>query len=177
MSSQDGEESLDCGEGVADKKIRVLFLDIDGVLNDSGQQFGCPLARPECAKNFNRIIAETDAKVVVISNWRHLVLNGHMDRLGFEQLLRSHGVSCCVLGVTPDEPDGRGWQIRAWLDGKYGKIESWVVIDDCPDKLMLTMPLVQTNGSVGLTSENADQAIQILGGTCTKMTPTTKTAT
>ncbi len=153
------DESL--GDAVA--KIRVVFLDIDGVLNTFGQQFGCPLASPDLVQHFNKIILDTDAKVVISSSWRGLVLSGHMDIHGFEAMLRSHGVHCTVIGTTGEE-EGRGWQIRAWLDGKYDKIESWVVLDDCPDTLMLTMPIVQTNGSTGLTAENVEQACQILLG-------------
>lgn len=153
--------SADAGAG----KVRIVFLDIDGVLNRYGGQFGPILAHPDCVKHFNRIICDTDAKVVVISNWRHLVLNGHMDRLGFEQMLRSHGIHCSVLDVTGDNSDGlcvRGWQIRDWLSGRYDKIESWVVLEDSPDKLMLTMPIVVTNGSIGLTKSDAEQAISLL---------------
>lgn len=154
--------------------MRIIFLDIDGVLNRFGGQCGPILAHPDCVKHFNRIVIETDAKVVVISNWRHLVLNGHMDRLGFEQMLRSHGIHCSVLDVTTDEVDGRGWQIREWLSGKYDVIESWVVLEDSPDMLMMGMPIVVTKGNVGLTMMDADEAIKLLKvNSCEKTTPRT----
>lgn len=151
---------LSCREVVS---LKVIFLDIDGVLNTFGQQYGYPMVDPELAKRFNRIVADTDARVVISSSWRGVMLNGHMDRHGFEQMLRSHNVHCTVIGCTGDG-EGRGWQIRGWLSGKYDKIESWLVLDDCPDKLMLTMPLVQTNGSVGLSDEDVKRAVEILDG-------------
>jgi hypothetical protein len=55
----------------------VCFLDVDGVLN-SFAAYGCgdeprALLLPECVRHFNRIIEQTEAKIV-LSSWRHYVL-------------------------------------------------------------------------------------------------------
>jgi hypothetical protein len=146
-----------------DAKRKIIFLDIDGVLNCFGDRWAKIDAMP--AKLLNDIVAATDAKLVISSTWRGVVHSGHMDLHGFAYMLRSHGINADVVGVTTtnDEADGRGWQIRSWLAGKYDGIESWCVIDDNPDKLMRTMPLVRTDGDVGLTLEDAQTAIEILG--------------
>jgi len=85
---------------------KVLFLDIDGVLNASYESE--PLILPECARRFNRIIRETGAKVVISSSWRNFVHGGLMIQLGFQTLLRTHGVHCQIVGVTQPDEGRRG---------------------------------------------------------------------
>ena len=56
--------------------MRVVFLDIDGVLNHSATRNVSPSAAerlpipiaPECMSRLNRLIAETAAKIVISSN-------------------------------------------------------------------------------------------------------------
>jgi hypothetical protein len=99
------------------------------VLNAGGARE--PWIDPGCAKHFNRIVKETGAKAVISSSWRSLVHNRSMTLLGFEAMLRTHGVHCYIIGVTP--PDGkvlgRGKQIAAWLT-ENGPTQSYVVLDD-----------------------------------------------
>jgi len=75
--------------------MKVIFLDIDGVLN--GHEF-CEHAKscginPECVCELNRIIAATDAKIVLSSAWRYMVHGGALTLKGFEYMLRTHGVT------------------------------------------------------------------------------------
>jgi len=59
--------------------VRVIFLDIDGVLNHcdtrsaisptAAEPLPIPIA-PECVVRLNRLIAETGAKIVISSSWR-----------------------------------------------------------------------------------------------------------
>jgi hypothetical protein len=44
-------------------EMKIIFLDIDGVLNGSSE----PIILPECARQFNRIVKETEARVVISS--------------------------------------------------------------------------------------------------------------
>lgn len=119
--------------------MRVVFLDIDGVLNHNGTHSGLvtdkeplplPIA-PECMGRLNRLIAETGAKVVISSSWR---LFAHWQDLG--PALMRHGLVAEVIGETPDLVNdatwlegwrlrtgapfpydrlSRGWEIREWL--------------------------------------------------------------
>ena len=149
--------------------MKVIFLDIDGVLNGHDAYDwdleSKALISQRCVAVFNCIVAYTGAKVVLSSTWRYMVHNGNMDVRGFEQLLRSHGVRCELLGVTctDEEHDERGNQIKAWLSGKYGDVESYVVIDDMSDEFMAKLPFVQTDGRKGLTQADARKACEILG--------------
>lgn len=155
----------------------IIFLDIDGTINDHHiHPNGYHGTKWECVRRFNRIIAETDARIVISSSWRYPVLGGHMDVMGFEILLLTHGVDCRgrVAGVTRrDCTDGeadvpprsdRGFQIREWLKSTFWK-GPYVVLDDMD--LGITAaghPFVHVDGDVGLTDADAERAIAILTG-------------
>ena len=129
--------------------MKIIFLDIDGVLNA-----GCedePFILPECAQRLNCIIQETGATVVLSSAWRNLIHSGEMTTKGFQRLLQTHMIRCHVLGATPEVRGvlGRGKQISVWL-AENGPVECYVVIDD-DDLAVLDAghPLVRTNGATG----------------------------
>jgi hypothetical protein len=119
--------------------MRVVFLDIDGVLNHCDTRGAIPTVAepmplpiaPECMARLNRLITETNAKIVISSSWR--LFAGWQD-LG--SALARHGLVADVIGETPDlvndalwlarwhsrfgEPFAydrleRGWEIREWL--------------------------------------------------------------
>lgn len=48
---------------------KLLFLDIDGVLNTTGKYFSKDL-NPDCLKQLERIIRSTGAEIVLSSQWR-----------------------------------------------------------------------------------------------------------
>lgn len=146
--------------------MKLIFLDIDGVLN--GQEFnktcGSNSINRECAEHLNAIIAATDAKIVLSSAWRYMI-PGAMRLVGFEYLLRTHGVNAenRLIGTTSRDEvvKDREDQISFWLaeNGGGEGIESYVVLDDmCVGK----HPQVQTGEKVGLTEEDVAAAIRIL---------------
>lgn len=51
--------------------MRILFLDIDGVLNNSAQFTGINNLDDDNVAQLNRIIAATDCQIVISSDWRH----------------------------------------------------------------------------------------------------------
>jgi HAD domain in Swiss Army Knife RNA repair proteins len=138
--------------------VRLIFLDIDGVLNDSYHSE--PLILPQCAEQFNRIVRATGANVVVSSSWRCWIHGGLMTELGFQRLLRTHGIACSIVGVTPPDGrvQGRDRQITAWLVS-HGPVTAYVVLDD--DQVQ-GHPLIRTDGTRGLTEQDADRAICLL---------------
>lgn len=115
----------------------IVFLDVDGVLNrhdfcDAPDVMSSSLVQ-ECVCNLNRVLREADCRVVVSSAWRYLVHSGSMTVLGFENLLRSHGVAALgrVAGVTvrDEEVPLRGGQISRWLSDN-NETCPYVVLDD-----------------------------------------------
>jgi hypothetical protein len=153
---------------------KILFLDIDGVLNNHKLDL---VARSNtidycCVVFLNQIIHATQCDIVLSSAWRYMILGKPEDaikpitKLGFEYLLRTHGVTneVKIIDVTTwDEfVPTRGEQITHWL--KQNKYEGrYVVVDDekydIEDK---GHPLVQTDGKIGLTLTNAETIINIL---------------
>lgn len=149
----------------------LVFLDVDGVLNDHSTYANgyCGL-KPECVAQFNRVLQETSADIVLSSAWRYLVLSGSMDLRGLTNLFLTHGLDCYgrIVGVTPSDEDipVRGRQIRAWLN-EYGDGRRYVVIDDMDDEddFRITAnghPMIQTDGNVGMTEIDADWVIEKL---------------
>lgn len=163
--------------------MRVLFLDIDGVLNS--HDF-CPLAmcgpiHRAKVDRLNRILTVADAKVVLSSAWRYIAHRGEATLAGLDWLLRSHGLHAGrLIGFTREDTmvarcpswDGsapwpqvneRGEQIRDWLRlQSYHPSLRVVVLDDLDLGITAAgLPLVLTDGAVGLTDEDADRVISL----------------
>lgn len=159
---------------------KVLFLDIDGVLNGhdwDDEAKSCNIRR-ECVKHLNRVVKETGCKLVVSSAWRYILHGGDMTTKGFGYMLRTHGLIAesgtmnLIVGYTDKdtEPpmerrDGeRARQVQAWLGYTGLTVESYAVVDDEDDGFTEAgMPCVITDGAKGLTHEDADKLIAILG--------------
>lgn len=131
----------------------IVFLDIDGVLNghEFNEQAESSGISPMCVAEFNQLLCDTGAGYVVSSAWRYMILGGAVTEIGFEYLLRTHGVmSGRMLGYTESDEKiqaGREAQIITWMK-KHGCGRPFVAIDDLP----LTMiPAVRTDAKRGLT--------------------------
>lgn len=158
------------------KHYKIIFLDIDGVLNLMRQdrdQYGT-LFHDNFVANLKRIIDETNAWIVISSTWRMSGLESIIEMWEDRKLPGN------VVGITPNlkyHPDNiddelvRGDEIQSWID-KY-EITDYVIIDDDTDMLPHQMSrFVKTSDNIdhtdyldigyGLTIECAEQAIKIL---------------
>lgn len=161
--------------------MKVIFLDIDGVLNAPARTGSCRLFF-ECVEQLNAVVKATGAKIVLSSTWRIAVHGGSMTLGGFEYMLHTHGgIGLRIVGLTISDDlcsncgqtirahecsacnltITRGRQITAWLKSR-SDVESYVAIDDEDDITSQGHPLVRTNGKLGLTAEDASRAIGIL---------------
>ena len=163
--------------------MRVIFLDIDGVLNRLK-----PLSNGYCGidgynlDNLCKILSHfPDVRIVLSSAWRYLVHNGDFSLRGFEYLLCIHGADADVIkdriiGVTETDEDTlerllqksatinllveygitiRRSQIRKWV--RDNNVEQFIVIDD----LDLRMEgLRKTDPDIGLDSRMAKEIIE-----------------
>lgn len=147
--------------------MKIIFLDIDGVLNytecwvkPEHKNKGCLKWDANCVKQLNRIIQETGAKIVVSSTWRlinydYYVLTKEMDIEGE------------FIGKTINLGDDgtRGDEIKDWLNNN--EVNQFIIVDDDPDNEMgdLKEYLIQPIGVIdGLTKKLADKAIEKLKG-------------
>ena len=149
-------------EGCRDGDSRVLFLDVDGVLNC------CQNLHDVDADKIGRlrkIVNETGCRIVLSSNWR--IRDKTRERLA--ALLREGGVSFSSWTPCLDRiaEDGihvmaeRGDEIQAWLD-EHAEVTCFVILDDYSDMAHLQQYLVQTESFVGLTDELTDEVIRRL---------------
>ncbi len=150
--------------------MKVIFLDIDGVLNRGGFSAvaqSSSFDRPAIDR-LNRVLDATGARLVLSSSWRYVVLDGTMNLRGFEFLLRTHGLRTgalhdhtCADEVVPE----RGAQILRWLTQHAREVEAWAALDDQPLELGAGAAWrhVRTDPAEGLTDEDAARLIAILG--------------
>lgn len=143
---------------------RVVFLDVDGVLNCASRWAQLPpcgpaannRVDPEAVARLKRILDATGADVVVSSAWRI----EHM------QVLVAFLATCGiprhrVVGHTPRFGSNRGLQIAHWLRA-HDEVGPFVILDDASDMGRLLPWLVQTTWDDGLQDAHVDAAIAML---------------
>lgn len=154
---------------------RIIFLDIDGVLNDS-RYIDAVLERyeregveppdvvsalaaildPVRVERLNRIVAATGAEVVAATSWREALTDAELN-----EALRRRGFASIVVDRTPEGPTGRGRQIAAWLE-KQDDVDGFVILDDDDDMEPVAHRAVRTDHMRGLTDEDEERAIAML---------------
>jgi HAD domain in Swiss Army Knife RNA repair proteins len=121
------------------KQSKIISSDIDGVLNcnKTPNPHDLPyVVDKRLLRVFNRLVARTRAKVVLISDWRY-------DSAGLFSA-REQGIK--FEDAVPDWPKkSRGDEIRAWLR-KHPDIVRFAVIDDDDDELD-GLPLFQPSSA------------------------------
>jgi hypothetical protein len=148
--------------------MKIIFLDIDGVLNSrkwaeahieqhpSDHRFMREKLDKDAVARVQKIIDATGAKVVISSTWR--ILNSLES---IKKILSDHGLRGDVIGVTPQQCLNRGSEIQEWLT-EHAPIDSFVILDDDDDMAHLMDRLVDTSFETGLQDEHVEQAIQLL---------------
>lgn len=84
------------------KPIRLIFLDIDGVLNNHvcDPMSMCGEIDSAKVRILNRVLFTTGAKLVLSSAWRYILFRREAKIEGIEWLLRSHGLhSGRIIGL------------------------------------------------------------------------------
>jgi hypothetical protein len=137
--------------------MKIIFLDIDGVLNRTGTPNPRKLpyiVDKTLLRRFKALLDRTGAKVVLSSTWRY-------DPAGLFSA-RHWGIP--FIGYTPDLPNKpRRDEILAWLR-EHRRITRLAVLDDDDDELD-DLPLFQPASSEGLTRRIANGMARYLEGT------------
>ncbi len=137
--------------------MKVIFLDVDGVLNSSQDGFNIKLGSSKHLELLKQIVDSTNAKIVLSSSWRI----SNMTKSFIENKLNEYGMS--IMSSTPDSGSSRGEEIKRWLMETTDFIESFVILDDDSDMGEYTRTrLVQTNRDIGLQETDVIKAIKIL---------------
>lgn len=118
--------------------MKIIFLDIDGVLNSAeyrrrmGRKYYAAIIDRSKVPLLKKIVDKTDAKIVLSTSWRKFWNEGEaqLDSVGqnINEVFVEFDLS--VYSKTPVIEDaGRSAEIKAWLDGKR-YVDGYVILDD-----------------------------------------------
>lgn len=153
-----------------DKKLKVIFLDIDGVLNNEGSftKSRMDTLDPTAVKLLNDLVMDTDACIVISSAWRignslHW-LQCMIAKVGFEFPERIIGATMEISHQTNGGvwvSKTRGQEIALWLE--QVPVDSFVIFDNDDDMDPVSDHLIQTTFKEGLLPEHIERAKKMLG--------------
>jgi len=144
--------------------VKVLFLDVDGIINKEGTPVKMvgeimTIADPEIVYRLNLLIDRTGAEIVLSSSWRHAPT--------WKEAMKASGIVKPLLDRTPrysswkkykihEDELCRGHNIQDWLDEH--EIEKYAIVDDSADMLEHQLPnFFKTKTGEGMTQEIADE--------------------
>lgn len=137
--------------------MKILFLDIDGVVNCSTttqRHRGFIGIDPHMAFLVGKIQLDTGCEVVLSSSWRH-------SKEGKSEV-RKQVVK--FIDCTPTSDSGfRGNEITQWLS-EHPEVTRHAILDDDSD-FYDDQPLFRTDWRTGLTLEIANEVIEYLNKT------------
>lgn len=153
--------------------MKIIFLDIDGVLNSNRSCValgGMPwpgdhkdrdwhFFDPVAVGLLRRACEKTGACCVLSSSWRMLL---SVSDIG--DLAECLGVK--IIGQTRGSrgPEVRGEQIAEWVE-LHPEVTAWAILDDDADMLPEQLDrFVRTNFSEGFLFEHYMQLVSLLGG-------------
>lgn len=147
--------------------MKVLFLDIDGVMNSRQYikrvdvDFDDPKHQmdPDAVVRLNAITNQTGASIVVTSTWRKAFY--YVEQL--QECISSYGITAPVVDMTLDlvlDGYSRKDEIVVWLEA-HSDVDAYVVLDD--EGIDLPGHLVQTKFDDGIQDHHVRMAVSILG--------------
>ena len=144
--------------------MRVIFLDIDGVLNTGAFLSRCSFDRPEEAIDpsavalLNEIVRASGARIVISSSWR-CTFSLHELR----EILELVGLQAEIIDATPRVSLARGHEILLWLDTQDPRPDYVVLDDDTSGMDLHTGKYVRTEFEFGMQPHHVIEALQIFG--------------
>lgn len=162
---------------------KIVFLDIDGVLNTgwwySQMDGNTPKDKygyafdPRSVANLKKIVDETGAEIVISSSWKSFGLSE------LEDMWQERGLPGKLIGITPNSVSDemllnadldhmeifsiRGMEIKEWLDKHGKKVSHYVIIDDMDNFLPEQKShFVQTDPEVGITNDDVKKVVHLL---------------
>ena len=155
--------------------MKIIFLDIDGVLNDryTEETFeGFVFVSDEKILLLKEIVEATDAQIVLTSTWRKgwfykdhdSTYNGEEVWLfeALQEKLNEYGIE--LLDYT-EQLGHRGEEISKWLKTHKGdEVEAYIVLDDMDESELHqhSAHFIQTDFEEGLTEAHVEQALRLL---------------
>lgn len=164
--------------------MKVIFLDVDGVLNSFSTLNKDDSLESDLIIHLAKIVKATNAKIILSSSWRlsaaalrelmdtlmwyNLSISGctqdGVDVRDFEHTQFENAVPTKKYGSSNNITYDRGAEIAMWLLQHDFAVEKFVIIDDedVDIKNWFSKEVVKTNFNKGLTMEDAAKAIKLL---------------
>lgn len=155
--------------------MKVIFLDVDGVLNCRSTEARCGHyigIDDDKVQRLRQIVDATGAVIMLVSSWKdgwdreykedQDALANYLDR-------KLNAAGMRILDKTEDNHHDRGAGILRWTEGR--PVESFVILDDCLfdyREMGLLSRLVETTEGAddgGLQDVHVQRAIEILNAT------------
>jgi len=162
---------------------KVLFLDIDGVLNTESwhthavggtakDQYGYTFD-PVAVGNLKRIVDATGADIVISSSWKFMGLSTLLE------MWEDRGLPGRVIDITPNawsdemllntniedlaEFSGKGYEIKEWMARHGKKVSNYVIVDDANEMLTEQQShFIEVCPNIGITEQDAEDIIKLL---------------
>jgi hypothetical protein len=145
---------------------KVLFLDVDGVLNNIQtllQAAAVGEFNPICDLSLSilkNIVQKTNCQIVLSSSWRLSEKNLNKLKLSFDK------IGLVICGQTPDLIGARHLEIESWIESHIHHPALVAVLDDDGDAKIKTISkniqeiFFQTSRLIGLDQTIADKMIE-----------------
>jgi len=152
------------------KPRRIVFLDLDGVLNnlewlrERRRPEGIDTFDPRNATALRWLVERCAPEIVISSTWR--TIYSMADLRG---RLRQFAIAP-VIGKTPDlsykktrtlTEMNRSDEIAAYMATKRLELDQIVILDDDPLHALLAVRQIQTSFTLGLTIDDAKRAVDL----------------
>lgn len=156
--------------------MKIVFLDIDGVLNTlyTREMLGnIRFVEDKFILRLKEICDRTGAKIVLSSSWRkgwtdieegNIDTQDALDFIALRDKLLEFGIE--LYDKTPHiKNTERGLEIKQWFDNhKDLNIESFVILDDMAIVRPFNRFFLQTSFAEGLREKHIKKVVKMLGG-------------
>jgi hypothetical protein len=129
---------------------KVLFLDMDGVLNKGGKQKVGVIEKD--LVNILNNIANGDIEFILSSSWRYI-----LEIEDINAILKNSGFISELNGVLDSEGETRGDQIKEWV--RINGVEYYAILDD---NGVEDNNLVRVDNKIGVSFQNIHSLKEVL---------------
>jgi len=155
--------------------MKIIFLDIDGVLNSRAfflartagleehqdeEAHTREMIDPAAVALLNHLVEKSGAEIVISSSWR---IAYSMSEIGHALYANGFRHRLAIIGKTTTSDGERGSQIQEWLESA-GEPVTFAILDDSDDMGVHRPRLVRTDWERGLEQHHVEQALALLAG-------------
>ncbi len=142
--------------------MKILFLEIDGVLNTKRTWIQREFFEDECIASLNHIIKACDPEIVIASEWRRLHAISHLNYLFRKNKIKKEIASC----IPSSKEMAKGEEILMWMElNDLVAVEKFAVVDTYLGNLVPYIPkhkIILTTLQQGLTPALAKKVVKCL---------------